>query len=106
VTWEANQLQGDLGYEPTILLAKTFGKLQIRILGKLNAISKTRYVCPNEMATAHAMLGNKDEAIGWSRKGVQVRSGCMPDVKTDPRLDALRTDPRFQDILRSLQFPQ
>jgi TolB-like protein/DNA-binding winged helix-turn-helix (wHTH) protein len=75
-------------------------------LTKLNAISKTRYVCPYEMGTAHAMLGNKDEAIGWLQKGYRVHSGCMPDMKTDPRLDSLRTDPRFQELLRSLHFPQ
>jgi TolB-like protein/DNA-binding winged helix-turn-helix (wHTH) protein/Tfp pilus assembly protein PilF len=75
-------------------------------LAKLRAISKTRYVCPYEMGTAHAMLGNKDEAIGWLQKGYRVHSSCMPDMKTDPRLDSLRADPRFQDLLRSLRFPQ
>ncbi len=76
-----------------------------RVLAKLNAISQRRYVCPYEMGTAHALLGDKDEAIGWLRKGIQVRSGCMPDLKTDPRLDAIRKDPRFQELLRNLRFP-
>jgi TolB-like protein/DNA-binding winged helix-turn-helix (wHTH) protein/Tfp pilus assembly protein PilF len=75
------------------------------ILTKLNAISKTRYVCPYEMGTAYATLGNKDDAIGWLKKAYAVRSFCMTDVKTDPRLDSLRTDPRFQELLRSLHFP-
>jgi TolB-like protein/DNA-binding winged helix-turn-helix (wHTH) protein/Tfp pilus assembly protein PilF len=75
-------------------------------LKKLSAISKTRYVCPYEIGTAHAILGNKDEAIGWLQKGYRVHSSCMPDMKTDPRLDSLRADPQFQHLLRSLHFPQ
>jgi TolB-like protein/DNA-binding winged helix-turn-helix (wHTH) protein/tetratricopeptide (TPR) repeat protein len=75
-------------------------------LTKLTAISKKRYVCPYEMGTAYAMLGNKDEALGWLQEGYRVHSGCMPDMKTDPRLDLLRTEPRFQELLRRFHFPQ
>jgi TolB-like protein len=77
-----------------------------RILARLKRISRMRYVCPYEMGTAHAMLGNKDEAIGWLKKAYSMHSGCMPDLKTDPRLDSLRTDPRFQELLSSLHFPR
>jgi TolB-like protein/DNA-binding winged helix-turn-helix (wHTH) protein len=77
-----------------------------RAIARLKAISKHRYVCPYEMGTAHAALGKKDEAIDWLRKAYQVRSSCMPDLRTDPRLDVLRSDPRFQELLESLHFPQ
>jgi len=74
------------------------------VLAKLRAVSKRRYVCPYEMATAHAVLGDKDEAIAYLRKGYQEHSACIPDIKTDPRLDALRSDPRFQELMRSVGF--
>lgn len=76
-----------------------------QVLAKLKRISKFRYVCPYEMGTAEAMLGNNDEAIGWLQKAYEIRSICMTGLKTDPRLDVLRADPRFQELLRSLQFP-
>ncbi len=76
-----------------------------QVLARLTELAKHRYVCPYEMATAHAGLGNHDEAIRWLEKGVQVRSVCMPDLKTDPRLDPLRSDARFQKIARTVGLP-
>jgi tetratricopeptide (TPR) repeat protein len=77
-----------------------------RVLAQLTQLSKKRYVCPYEMATAYATLGDRDEAIRWLEKGVDVRSICMPDLKTDPRLDSLRSDSRFQRIARLVGLPQ
>jgi TolB-like protein/DNA-binding winged helix-turn-helix (wHTH) protein len=75
-----------------------------RLLSRLDSISKRHYVCPYEMATAHAILGNKDKALDWLSRGLKERSACMPDLKADPRLDSLRSDARFQDFLRRVGF--
>lgn len=75
-----------------------------RLLSRLDSISKRLYVCPYEMATAHAILGNKDKALDWLSRGLKERSACMPDLKVDPRLDSLRSDARFQDFLRQVGF--
>jgi len=75
-----------------------------RLLSRLDSISKHHYVCPYEMATAHAVLGNKDKALDWLSRGLKERSGCMPDLKVDPRLDSLRSDPRFEDFLKRVGF--
>lgn len=75
-----------------------------RSLSRLDSISKRHYVCPYEMATAHAILGNKDKALDWLSRGLKERSACMPDLKADPRLDSLRSDARFQDFLRRVGF--
>jgi len=75
-----------------------------RLLSRLDSISKHRYVCPYEMATAHAVLGNKDKALDWLSRGLKERSGCMPDLKVDPRLDSLRSDPRFDTFLKRVGF--
>jgi hypothetical protein len=56
------------------------------------------------VATAHAALNQRDEAIEWLHRGLDARSICMPDLKVDPRFDSLRADPRFQELLRSVGF--
>ena len=81
-------------------------KTQMRtILSKLAAMSKRRYICPYEMATAHAVLGNKDAAIAYLNAAYRERSACIPDLKTDPRLDSLRSDLRFQALVGNVGFP-
>ena len=75
-----------------------------QVLSKLEALSDSRYVCPYEIATARTALGQHDQALRWLRRAIDDRSVCVPDLKTDPRLDALRADPRFQALLKEVGF--
>jgi len=75
------------------------------VLERVKEISKTRYVCPYEVGVIYVHLGEKDEAFRWLEKGYQVRSQCMPFLKVDPRLDPIRSDPRYADLVRRLAFP-
>jgi len=74
-------------------------------LAKLNAISKQGHVWAYEMGTAYAMLGDKNKAVAFMRKAYEARSGCVADLKADPRLESLRSDPRFLELLRTVGFP-
>ncbi len=75
------------------------------LLKELVEISKRRYVCAYEMAQAYVGLGQKEEAFQWLEKAYRDRSSCMPYLKMEPRFDPLRSDPRFQDLLRRVGFP-
>ncbi|MEO7674269.1 MAG: tetratricopeptide repeat protein [Pyrinomonadaceae bacterium] len=56
-------------------------------------------VPPFIAATFHAELGEKDEAIAELNNAYENREIFLP-LKVDPRLDPLRDDPRFTDLLR------
>ncbi len=58
-----------------------------------------------EVALVYAGLGEKDRAFEWLEKAYQVRDKGMTFLKVDPALDPLRSDPRFQDLLRRMNFP-
>ena len=72
------------------------------LLRQLNERAQNTYVPSFHIAIIFAGLGQKDRALVWLEKGYQERSTWMVWLKVDPRLDVLRSDPRFQDLLRRL----
>jgi len=42
------------------------------------------------------------QAINWLEKSYQERSSYIIYLKVDSRFDGLRTDPRFQDLIRRI----
>jgi hypothetical protein len=58
-----------------------------------------------EVAVVYAGLGEKDRAFEWLQSAYKVHDSEMCYLKSDPRLDPLHSDPRFQDLLRRMNFP-
>jgi predicted Zn-dependent protease len=77
-----------------------------RVLATLVANLNQHYVCPYELGTISLTLGRKDEAFRWYDRAIEVRSACMPFLWADPRLDSIRSDPRYLDLVRRMKFPQ
>jgi TolB-like protein/tetratricopeptide (TPR) repeat protein len=53
----------------------------------------------------HAQWGERDAALDWLEKAMRLRDPGLIYLKTDPLLDPLRHEPRFQAAERELQFP-
>ncbi|HET8670970.1 MAG TPA: protein kinase, partial [Candidatus Saccharimonadales bacterium] len=71
-----------------------------KVIVELNEQSKLRYVSPYFIAVIHAGLGEKDQAFAWLEKAYQERHPYLTLLKVEPVFDNLRSDPRFQDLLR------
>ena len=54
---------------------------------------------------AYAGLGDKEQAFAWLEKAYQERRGRMFLLNVDPLLEPLRSDPRFQDLVRRVGLP-
>ena len=78
----------------------------LKALQKSQQIWNGEYVSPYRMATIFVALGEKDEAFKWLEKGVAEYDGQMDYIKVDPIMDPLRSDPRFHDLLRRMNFPK
>jgi hypothetical protein len=57
------------------------------------------------MGNAYAGLGDIDHAITWYEKGLEERAPNMVYMKVGVMYDAARADPRFQVLLRRMNFP-
>jgi len=74
-------------------------------LAGLLAGAKRQYVPKYAIAVVYAALGDKDKALAQLEQAYQDRSDSMIFLKVAPEMDSLRSDPRFQDLLRRLHFP-
>ncbi len=57
------------------------------------------------MALMNAPPGNSDRAFDWLEKAYKERSVNMPFLLIHPLLDTLRSDRRFEDLVRRVGFP-
>jgi eukaryotic-like serine/threonine-protein kinase len=81
-------------------------KLKARaILNELNERAKREYIDPYLIALVHTCLGEKDAAFEWLGKAYEARSPWMAWVKVEPKFDRLRSDARFESLLRQLNLP-
>jgi hypothetical protein len=58
-----------------------------------------------EYAAIYAQWGNKLKALEWLETVLRLRDPGLSSLKTDPLVDPLRQEPRFQKVMRELKFP-
>jgi TolB-like protein/tetratricopeptide (TPR) repeat protein len=58
-----------------------------------------------QYATIYAQWGNRPKALEWLEVAWRLRDPGLEELKTDPLMDPLRQEARFQDIERALKFP-
>ncbi len=59
-----------------------------------------------EIALYLALIGETEEAMTWLERAYEERDPLLLLAKTDPLLDPIRSDPRFDDLLRRIGFPE
>ena len=76
-----------------------------KVLEQMHALSQRRYVPPEHFAIVYEGLGERDRALQWFEKACAEHS-MNAWLLPDPRLDSIRSEPRFKDIMRRLGLPQ
>jgi len=105
---KAAQLSGG---SPTVIanLARAYaasGKRSeaMKLLSDMKKRSNSIYSHGPEIAVIYAALGVRDQAMNWLEKGYEERFN--PGVLLRPGFDPLRSDPRFQDLVRRIGLPR
>ena len=94
--------QGFLGYTYAAAGKKSEAR---KIAADLQANMARRFVCPYEIGTIYLWLGENDESFRWLQKAYDERSICISSMKFDPRLDPIRSDPRYESLIHQVGFP-
>jgi tetratricopeptide (TPR) repeat protein len=72
---------------------------------KLVAESGHNYVLPYDIAVVYAGLRDNNRVFEWLEKAFKERSSFLVYLKTEPRLDGIRSDSRYTDLVRRVGFP-
>lgn len=75
-----------------------------KILRELDQQSKHRYVSPYDRALIYVGLGENDQAITWLEKA-EEQNVPLHHINIDQRFNSLRSDKRYQQLLRRIGFP-
>lgn len=76
------------------------------ILDRLKKLSTRRYVDPYNVAGLYIGLGDTNQAFEWLGQAYRERSPSLYALRMEVWSDRLRSDPRFQDLLRRVNFPK
>ena len=60
---------------------------------------------PAMMTSAYGGVGDLDRALEWFQRGIDERAPNMIYANAGPAFDFARPDPRFQALLRRMNFP-
>jgi len=72
-----------------------------KLLHQLEEMTKEKYVpALVELALGYAALGEIETAFHWLNRAYEERAGMLVWLFPDPAADPLRSDPRFQDLMR------
>jgi tetratricopeptide (TPR) repeat protein len=74
------------------------------LIKELNDLGKQRYVNPYHMAIIWLGIGDKDQIFAWLEKAYQERSTWIPWLNVDSKFDGLKSDSRFQALVKRIGF--
>lgn len=72
------------------------------MLNELNQLAKREYVSAYELATIYLALDNNEEAFQCLARAHAERSFHLVNLNVSPQFDSVRSDLRFQDLVRSI----
>ena len=76
-----------------------------RTLENYKESAKSNYVPSVLVAEACVRVGDKECVFEWLERGFEERDDLMINLKVEPVFDSLRSDPRFQDLVRRVGIP-
>jgi TolB-like protein/Tfp pilus assembly protein PilF/class 3 adenylate cyclase len=96
-------VQADIGYVHAVSGQK---RQAHKLISDLSKLSKKKYVSSYHTALIYVGLRENDHAFEWLEKAYGERSDSLVYLAVEPRLDPVRGDPHFEDLLRRVGLDQ
>ena len=111
-------------YQPYVISSGAFGLPSVKVtadsglrflhflvhldslIDELQQTAKHRYVPGCLLTGAYVGAGETGQAVSWLERAYKERDQCMAWINAYPGFDPLRSEPRFQELLRRMNFPQ
>lgn len=77
----------------------------LEVLNKLQELIKRRYVEPHTLAIVHIGLGDNDKAFECLDRAFEDRCSILTYIKVIPLFDGLKSDPRYDKLVRCIGLP-
>ncbi|UCH62611.1 MAG: tetratricopeptide repeat protein [Fidelibacterota bacterium] len=96
-------LLGTLGYGFGMMKMKKNAR---KLLTRLTETYGQSWIDPLFVGIIHWGIGEVDQAFEWFLRGIEQRSPNMVHIKHSPFADGMKDDPRYQDLLHRMNFPE
>jgi tetratricopeptide (TPR) repeat protein len=98
-----SQFLGELGH--AYAMAGDHVRTQ-QVLAEMESMAGTGYVSPYHLALVWLAKGDHQRALGWLEKACEIRVWQVIYFPVEPKLDPVRSSPRFQALLRRAGLAQ
>lgn len=69
------------------------------LLREIEEQQRERYISAYNVMLVHLGLGDTDAALQWLERALEERSGALWFASMEPRLDPIRDDPRYRELV-------
>jgi len=77
-----------------------------KLLDELKGLSQERYVSSYGVAIVYVGLGDHEQAYKWLDRAYDEQNTELTFLKVDPRVDPLRDNSRFRELLKKVGFAE
>jgi DNA-binding SARP family transcriptional activator len=77
----------------------------LKVLNELHELSKRGYISSYRVAAIYFGLREAEQAFEWLQRAVEERDAWLNWLRVDPVFDDLRSDRRFQGLLKQVGLP-
>jgi hypothetical protein len=75
------------------------------VIAEIRAMAEKGFVTDYAPTLVYLSLEDKEQTLAGLNRCLEERSNWLVWLLKDPRWDTMRSDPRFQEIIRRVGFP-